>query len=815
MRNVFNSLGHASLRKKRRQAMDSQVYCENHVPPSSTPSAELSPEADDKNAELFEMVERLQGHRIDDQRFDMATFLRGPDFLDTLLKFQSRRLEDQRCYMPLPLVKSASLPVSGQQQHEIHKLLQRPGPYPMVVLPGGGGYWMEGYGCSAHNGIEPSSTPGGEGVTVNSDGYHLDSTNSEDDRTSGSTDSLHHNTSDLSVDTDLVAQCFRQQFYGKEHFNYYAYDDYVGPLVLSMRLEPDYGRDSINVILRTRTSTKQEVVDAGEIPTPFRLAKHLCEELTTEKFYPVLSLKGSELIMAYDEHTLTHCFKFGVIYQKFGQTSEEELFGNSSHGAALDEFLDLIGHRVHLKDFIGFRGGLDTLHGQTGSESVYAIFKNREVMFHVSTMLPHSSADPQQLQKKRHIGNDIVAVIFQEENTPFMPNIIASHFLHCFMVIQPVNPNTDHTTYKVCVAARKDVPKFGPPLDITVFNKGPEFRDFVLTKLINAELACYRANQFARLGERTRSSLLEALHSDLVKKNAELMSPPTMTSSRSEGSRLIDTMKRAFSSKGRSQTSIDSGTGSSRRPNSTSTPLPSLGEDDRNSPSPVRKSPTAPRSLVRQYSTSLDRPPSGTFNPRPGQTDTPEVNCIGIAPELGSRTPPASPSSSPSSTSSRSAPHLNLKHLRHSQSEGSFSSMEELTTSSFHNSSSGHSLHQPPNIPANPPGSLDIDPSSPTSTFSSGTSPSKTPATPAQNNICACPLHTDALDTLLGHVEHLKAEIVRVKAEHLNHQHPKSVQGNDQVFRQSELSSLLEKTIHQLTHCKQRIDASIPPDSKA
>ena len=29
-----------------------------------------------QNSELFEMVERIQGHRIDDQRFDMATFLR-------------------------------------------------------------------------------------------------------------------------------------------------------------------------------------------------------------------------------------------------------------------------------------------------------------------------------------------------------------------------------------------------------------------------------------------------------------------------------------------------------------------------------------------------------------------------------------------------------------------------------------------------------------------------------------------------------------------------------------------------------------------
>ena len=75
---------------------------------------------------------------------------------------------------------------------------------------------MEGYGCS-----NDSSAPGGDGVTrVASDGY-LETTNiSEDDGTSGSSDSLQHNCSDLNVDTDLVAQCFRQQFYGKVSANW-------------------------------------------------------------------------------------------------------------------------------------------------------------------------------------------------------------------------------------------------------------------------------------------------------------------------------------------------------------------------------------------------------------------------------------------------------------------------------------------------------------------------------------------------------------------------------------------------------------------
>ena len=34
-------------------------------------------------------------------------------------------------------------------------------------------------------------------------------------------------------------------------------------------------------------------------------------------------------------------------------------------------------------------------------------------MFHVTTLLPFTDTDRQQLQRKRHVGNDIVAVVFQ------------------------------------------------------------------------------------------------------------------------------------------------------------------------------------------------------------------------------------------------------------------------------------------------------------------------------------------------------------------------------------------------------------------
>lgn len=117
-----------------------------------------------------------------------------------------------------------------------------------------------------------------------------------------------------------------------------------------------------------------------------------------------------------------------MVYQRFGQTTEEELFGNANSGRAFDEFLEVLGERVPLKDFDGYRGGLDIQHGQTGAESVYTQFRQKEIMFHVSTLLPFTVGDTQQLQRKRHIGNDIVTVVFQVSVGGFLVRISLTRF---------------------------------------------------------------------------------------------------------------------------------------------------------------------------------------------------------------------------------------------------------------------------------------------------------------------------------------------------------------------------------------------------
>ncbi len=53
---------------------------------------------------------------------------------------------------------------------------------------------------------------------------------------------------------------------------------------------------------------------------------------------------------------------------------------------------------------------------------------------------------------------------------------------------------------KVAVTAKDDVPQFGPPLpDPAVFQKGPDFREWLLTKILNAEFNCHMAPSFKKL----------------------------------------------------------------------------------------------------------------------------------------------------------------------------------------------------------------------------------------------------------------------------------------------------------------------------
>ncbi|KAM9505504.1 rap1 GTPase-activating protein 1 isoform 49-T50 [Salvelinus alpinus] len=394
-------------------------------------------------------------------------------------------MEEQRCTFPPPLkTEEDYIPYPS-----VHEVLERKSGFPLILLPQFGGYWIEGNNHELSDSTDPDQIQPLSPTTRN------------------------------KLESNCTAKIYRKHFLGKEHFNYYSVDGALGHLVFSLKYDEIGDQEHLRLMLRTKLKTYHDVIPIScltEFPNVVQMAKLVCEEVNVDRFFPALYPKASRLIVTFDEHVISNNFKFGVIYQKFGQTSEVELFGNSAESPAFVEFLEFLGEKVELHDFKGFRGGLDVIHGQTGSQSVYHNYRNKEIMFHVSTKLPYTEGDTQQLQRKRHIGNDIVAIVFQEESTPFVPDMIASNFLHAYVVVQVENACTDNVLYKVSVTARDDVPFFGPPLpDPAVFRKGPEFQEFLFTKLINAEYACYKAEKFAKLEERTRSALLETLYEEL------------------------------------------------------------------------------------------------------------------------------------------------------------------------------------------------------------------------------------------------------------------------------------------------------------
>ncbi|XP_043759339.1 rap1 GTPase-activating protein 2 isoform X4 [Cervus elaphus] len=414
-----------------------------------------------KSAEFFEMLEKMQGIKLEEQK-------PGPQ-------------KNKDDYIPYP---------------SIDEVVEKGGPYPLIVLPQFGGYWIED--------PENVSTPTSLGSSI-----------CEEEEE----DSLSPSTFGYKLECKGEARAYRRHFLGKDHLNFYCTGSSLGNLLLSVKCEEAEGVEYLRIVLRSKVKTVHEripLAGLSKLPSVPQIAKAFCDDAMGLKFNPVLYPKASQMIVAYDEHDVNNTFKFGVIYQKARQTLEEELFGNNEESPAFKEFLELLGDTITLQDFKGFRGGLDVTHGQTGVESVYTIFRDREIMFHVSTKLPFTEGDTQQLQRKRHIGNDIVAIIFQEENTPFVPDMIASNFLHAYIVVQAENPGTEPPTYKVAVTAREDVPAFGPPLPSPpVFQKGPEFREFLLTKLTNAENACCKSDKFAKLEDRTRAALLDNLHDEL------------------------------------------------------------------------------------------------------------------------------------------------------------------------------------------------------------------------------------------------------------------------------------------------------------
>ncbi|XP_049532559.1 GTPase-activating Rap/Ran-GAP domain-like protein 3 isoform X1 [Anopheles darlingi] len=313
-------------------------------------------------------------------------------------------------------------------------------------------------------------------------------------------------------------------FLGKLHQNYVGIDSEKSPYFLSI-VSQDSGSKCMP-LYRVMLFRKQ---GAQKLALPYNPQQKLTVKQILSNFTLMDANKSPKEIFSADiqkdlllleEQEGSVNFKFGVVYMKAGQKMDDEMLSNETGSPEFDDFLALLGERIRLKEWERYRGGLDVKGDMTGKYSIYTLYEGHEIMFHVSTLLPFSRDNRQQVERKRHIGNDIVNIIFidegsEQETTEFIPNNVKSQFTHVFAVVTKRG-----TRYRLAVYCDETVPPFGPTLpNPPEFEDPAVFRDFLLVKLINGEKATFQTPTFARKRERTLEMLIKDLYEEYVHDN--------------------------------------------------------------------------------------------------------------------------------------------------------------------------------------------------------------------------------------------------------------------------------------------------------
>lgn len=183
------------------------------------------------------------------------------------------------------------------------------------------------------------------------------------------------------------------------------------------------------------------------------------------QFHPVAAgLKLDRSIKALDRIYERDSHKLGVVYVGPNQIHQNVILSNSAGSPLYDAFVRGLGWEVNLETHEGYLGGLSQ-NGAFGKTSRYFADFETEVMFHVITLMPTDPEDPQQVQKKKHVGNNLVNIIWSEHNREYQPNTISSQFNHVTIVVYPL----DTSMLRVRIHCKHDkrhiMPVFGPLLD--------------------------------------------------------------------------------------------------------------------------------------------------------------------------------------------------------------------------------------------------------------------------------------------------------------------------------------------------------------
>ncbi|XP_047220193.1 tuberin isoform X3 [Girardinichthys multiradiatus] len=162
------------------------------------------------------------------------------------------------------------------------------------------------------------------------------------------------------------------------------------------------------------------------------------------------AVKVLDQMPPYDTH------KIGVVFVGAGQVNNEVAILSNEYGSKrYAAFLTGLGKLIHLKDCDPdqiFLGGLD----QYGDDGEFTYCWHDDIMqaiFHIATLMPNRESDKGCCNKKRHIGNDFVMVVYNDSGEEYKLGTIKGQFNFVEVIIKPL----DYECNLVSLQCRKDL----------------------------------------------------------------------------------------------------------------------------------------------------------------------------------------------------------------------------------------------------------------------------------------------------------------------------------------------------------------------
>ncbi|KAL1712140.1 hypothetical protein EV715DRAFT_259758 [Schizophyllum commune] len=249
------------------------------------------------------------------------------------------------------------------------------------------------------------------------------------------------------------------------------HDDAVDDIIRrnSDGVEEPPAPDPITGYVWSKTAPSQRRKDVAILPSFFAL--QLSPYPTPSTIRPAYDQKQIErLFSSLDRMPVIDTHKVGIMYVAPGQTEETEILRNSHGSPAYTRFLEGLGRLIDLRGQVDvYAGGLDP--GEDG-DYAYAWWDDiGQILYHAATMMPNKPHDPQCNDKKRHIGNDYVRIVWNDSGMVYRFDTLSTQFQFVNIIIEPhsyggiaafSNNVHENEYFKVTVQRGPGMPEFAP-----------------------------------------------------------------------------------------------------------------------------------------------------------------------------------------------------------------------------------------------------------------------------------------------------------------------------------------------------------------